>query len=78
MATGVSITVTVGPWAKDYMTTPKTLVLGADATVLDAILATSIPEDQVGFGVVDGLALPKEAPLTDGITLELFPVIVGG
>lgn len=75
----MTITITAGRWATKYFNTAGvTLTLGASPTVLDAINALSIPPDEVGFATLNGTAIGKDYPLTEGLTINLHPTIVGG
>lgn len=72
------IKVSAGRWASQYITDTVEVNLPPDATVLDAIIQAGLPEDEVGFAVVDGNVLTKDTLLTDNMAIILHPVIIGG
>ena len=54
------------------------IALPGGASVSDALSSLPIPLDEIGLVSLNGKASPRGAPLSDGDTLEILPVIIGG
>ena len=73
------IVVTASSWAKRYLpdgTAELDLLPGAVA--LDVLAPLGLPPEEIGLFAVNGTAVLKDAPLRDGDTVRIFPVIMGG
>jgi len=75
----VNVTVTAGSWARAWLPGGKAqLNLPHPAAAQDVLAALAFPADEVGLFAINGVAVPKDAPLSDGDTVRLFPVAMGG
>lgn len=52
--------------------------LSPGAAVLHAVRMAGIPEEEVGFAVVNDVKVEMNHPLKDGDALKVYPVIIGG
>ena len=81
MADTVTISVKLFATLKRYLPNGQdaiSLSLPRGATVQDAINALHIPPEQAGMLVAGDTYVEKEAPLTDGLQLNIFPPLAGG
>jgi len=79
MKVALKITVETGSWAERYINKRSISIdVPEGSTVLDAINAAGILLDEAGIAVVDGRAVPREYPLSDGDVVKILPVIIGG
>ena len=75
----MTVTVTIGNWAKRYVPHgTQELALPAGAVAQDVLAPLGIPPAEVGLFAVNGTAVLKDAPLQDGDTVRVFPIIMGG
>jgi len=75
----VNITVTAGSWARAWLPGGRAeLNLRCPAVVQDVLPALNFPADEVGLFAINGIAAPEDTPLSDGDTVRLFPVAMGG
>ena len=75
----MKITVVTGDWAARYLNERSmALKMPERSTVADVIKAAGIPEDEAGIAVISGKAVPREYPLSDGETVKIHPIIIGG
>ena len=61
-----------------YLKGRSEMDLPEGSTLEDAIFAGGLPTDDIGFGVINGKAVPKDYTLADGDEVTLYPSIVGG
>jgi sulfur-carrier protein len=82
MADTVTISVKLFATLKRYLPAGSqdgfSLSLPSGATVQDAINALHIPPEQAGMLVAGDSYIEKEAPLTEGLQLNIFPPLAGG
>ncbi|MCL1820202.1 MAG: MoaD/ThiS family protein [Oscillospiraceae bacterium] len=57
---------------------PRSLELHSESTVADVITLLGIPGDEAGLTVINGKAVSHQTLLSDGDTVKIFPVIIGG
>ena len=74
----MKITVKTGAWADKYVKGRSEIDLPENATVTDAITALDIPIDDVGFAVINSVAVRKDHPLKNETFVTLHPAIMGG
>lgn len=83
----VKVTVEVTSWFKRFTggQTIFNLELDMNATALTAILATGIPEDEIGIirleaknSSGENKLADKEHKLADGDIIKVYPLIIGG
>jgi len=74
----MKVIVKAGSWADKYVKGRSEIDLPENATVMDAIITLDIPIDDVGFAVIDSIAMRKDYPLKNGNIITLHPTIVGG
>ncbi|MCL2285634.1 MAG: MoaD/ThiS family protein [Firmicutes bacterium] len=61
-----------------YLKGRSEIDLPEGSTIDDAIAAGGFPADDIGFGVINGKAVPKDYVLADEDEVTLYPSIVGG
>ena len=54
------------------------MVLPVNSTVEDAMAASGIPAEVLGFAVLSGKIAERDYVLCDGDEVTLYPAIVGG
>ena len=73
------VTVTIGNWARRYVPHgTQALDLPEGAVAEDVLAPLGLPPEEVGLFAVNGTAALKSAPLHDGDTVRVFPIIMGG
>jgi len=73
------IIVNAGSWARRWL--PEGLAeleLPEGSFVEDVLAPLGIPPEEIGLFSVNGKAVQKEAALSGGNTVRIFPVIMGG
>jgi len=83
----MKITVKVGSWASECLSSPPPLKdhfflleldLPKDATVREAALMAGIPAEKLGISVIEDRVVRQNFVLSDGDTVALYPPIIGG
>jgi len=73
------VTVTAGSWARRWLPNGSVeLDLPADATAADLPELLGLPAEEAGLFSINGSAVPHGAALSDGDTVRVFPVVMGG
>ena len=75
----MKITLETGPWAAGYVK-ERSLVLDMPegSTVFDVIATAKIPVAEAGIAVINGKVVPKKQALSDGTTMKIHSIIIGG
>ena len=75
----INITIIAGSWARYFIPDETTrLKVKKNADIADALALLNIPVDEIGLTVINGKAVPRDAALTDGDEIKIFPVISDG
>jgi len=76
----MTVTVETGKWSALYGVKESLITLGMSlgSTVIDAIEAIGLPEEEAGMLIIEGKAVEKDYALSDGDKLKIFPMVFGG
>ncbi len=73
------ITVKGGTLQKKYLGgRPAVLDLPEESDALAAAIAAGIPESEIGIITMNARKIDSSTALSEGDTIEVFPVIIGG
>ena len=75
----MKITVETGKWAERYVSGKVVVIeLPEGSVTADVAKALNIPLEEAGLAVLNGKAVSKSHVFSDGDTITLHPIIVGG
>lgn len=75
----MKVTVITGGWAGRYLPeNPASFDAPDNSTVADLLKTLPIPPEEAGMVAVNGKAASGDHILSDGDSLKIYPVIIGG
>jgi sulfur carrier protein ThiS len=75
----MQITVETGKWAERFVSEPiVTIMMPEKSAIADVIQTLAIPTDEAGVAVINGSAVKRDHVLSNGDTVKIHPVVVGG
>lgn len=75
----MKITVDTGSWAAAYVNQRLvSLDLPEASNVADVLDAVGIPQEEAGLAILDGKVISREHSLSEGDSVKIQPMVLGG
>ncbi|MCX7773521.1 MAG: hypothetical protein N2376_10470 [Clostridia bacterium] len=76
----MKITIEATEWLKRYIPESRSVTLEVTdgLSVLESLKLAGVPEDEIGFALVNGVRQDLMAPLKEGDSIKPYPAIIGG
>jgi len=75
----MKVTAIAGSWARRYLPQGSAEITLPEQSVAEDVLEPlGIPKEEVGLFAVNGGAVFHGTPLSEGDTVRIFPIIMGG